>query len=83
MYHLVDSSLETLLQCVTKDTALPFIEGLQDAMEYDCSDPVVCVECGELVRLTDNSEFEANDSMYRMNLFFKADEIIEKKDDEE
>ncbi len=82
MYHLVDSSLETLLQCVTKDTALPFIEGLQDAMEYADSDPVICVECGELVKLTDNSEFEANDSMYRMNLFFKADEI-EKKDDEE
>lgn len=82
MYHLVDSSLETFLQCLTKDTALPFLEGLQDAMEYDSSDPVICVECGELVRLTDNSEFEANESMYRINVFFKADEI-EKKDDEE
>ena len=75
MYRLTDRCLECVLQLATEDYEQPFIEGLQEAMENNCSDSVVCVECGDLVKLSGDSEFEATSSAYRMNVFFRVDEI--------
>lgn len=79
MYHLVDHAFETSLQSVTEESALPFIEALQDTMESDdsYSNSVVCVECGDLVKMDDTR------SEYRFNLFFKADEIEKIEEEEE
>lgn len=78
MYHLVDRAFETLLQSVTEESALPFIEALQDTMESDSySNSVVCVECGDLVKMDETR------SEYRFNLFFKADEIEKIEEEEE